>query len=87
MPPNKPETEEEADQKPLRPWELAKVRHVIEGIDVGKVQRIIERSERIAWAWGVVKAAAGGATLILGTWLLLKEQIMDWLGRGGGTTP
>lgn len=74
-PPKKPETEEEADQEPLRGWEIAKIRH------------IIERAERIAWAWGVVKAAAAGAGLILGTWVLLKEQIMDWLGRGGGPTP
>ena len=75
MVPKPPETEEEADQKPLRGWEIAKLR------------AMLERSERIAWAWGVIKAAAGGATLILGTWLLLKEQIMEWLGRGGGTTP
>ncbi len=68
MVPKKPSSEEESDQEPLRPWEIAKIRH------------IIERAERIAWAWGVIKAAAAGAGLILGTWLLIKQW---W--HGGGT--
>lgn len=75
MPIRKPDTEEEAEQEPLRGWEIAKLR------------RIIERSERIAWAWGVIKAGAAGAGLILGTWVLFKEQIVAWLSRGGGASP
>ena len=70
MPPKRPGTEEDADQEPLRPWEIAKIRH------------IIERAERIAWAWGVIKAAAAGAGLIVGTWLLIKQ-----LWGGGSGTP
>jgi len=66
--PRRPTTEEEAHQEPLRGWEIAKLRG------------IIERSERIAWGWGVIKAAAAGAGLILGTWLVIKQW---W--DGGGT--
>lgn len=73
MVPRKPSTEEDADQEPLRPWEIAKIRH------------IIERAERIAWAWGVIKAAAAGGGLILATWIAFREWFLSWLNRGGGS--
>lgn len=70
MPPRKPATEEEADRRPLEPWEIARLRDALDTVD------------RLKWAARIVRGFVIGATAVLGLWMLLRTEILNLFGRG-----
>jgi hypothetical protein len=68
--PKKPATEEEADRRPLEPWEVARLREALDTI------------ERLKWAARAARGFVIGATAVLGLWMLLRTEIMEAIGRG-----
>ena len=72
MPPRKgPESEDEADLRPLQPWEIARIRGVL------RRDEFRTRLRGIVWktmTWGALFFALLSS---------FKEQVLAWFGKGG----
>lgn len=78
----KPPTEQENQERPLLPYENAKVRRVLR-LGVEKLEAMANAYDRSLWMRNWFKWAAGAFLLFLTIFALLREQLIAMFGGGG----